>query len=55
VDKTTQRIVLERAREQCEREDLKRPKCEKCGARLAGSRSHQPPGSRICAACEAKK
>jgi hypothetical protein len=56
MDAFLQRVIEAREREQRERdmENLKRPKCEKCGALLAGSRSHKPLGERICAACEVK-
>lgn len=47
-----ERIVLQRAEEQCRAQDMKIPKCEFCGATLRGSRSHKAPGERICAKCE---
>lgn len=56
MDAFLQRVVEQREREQREQEmqDLTRPKCEVCTAPLAGSRSHKPPGERICAKCEVK-
>jgi len=50
-----ERIMLLRAEEQCRAQDMTIPKCERCHTPLKGSRSHKPPGERICAKCETLK
>lgn len=47
-----ERIVLARAQEQCDQENMKAPKCERCGDPLRGSRSR---GYRVCKPCEEKE
>ena len=55
MNKDLERIMLLRAEEQCRAHDMTIPKCERCGATLRGSRSHKPPGERICSTCEKSK